>query len=411
MPDFGIDKEIERLIREIYSNGRIPGGYDKKLANKVAVTISKAVAEGYGKKFTRVAWNSPDWEQIRNLERNVYQFSFAKTYEQLKATTIALKDNDGNILPFGEFREIARRINGDYNAVYLPTEYDTAIGSAQMGARWVQFKGEEEDFPNATYRTAGDENVRPSHALLEGVTLSLSDPDIDRIWPPKGWRCRCDMEQSASREVTDKSKVVFPGDTPGIFQTNLGKNGLVFPADHPYFTHLPTLVREAADNQNPWNYSKVYGKNKGYVYDNPLHNHGSDWEEEFKTAKLLADAGEKIILLPEINSDTPWQRELRGMVLPVQVRAGKNPDGMIGNNTVDLKVTKANTRNAVDMLLRKGAAQAEIVVIRLTGDIDEDVLRRAVKGRVVQTELEEVWIIKAGETTPSKYKRQEILKF
>lgn len=382
------------------------------LANKVAVTISKAVSDGYADKFTNVAWGSPDWEMIRNLERNVYQFSFAKSYEQLKATTAALYDGEGKIVPFSEFKDVATRIGNEYNITYLEPEYATAIGSAQMASRWIQFNSEKDTFPNATYRTVGDDNVRPSHALLNGVTMSLDDPDIDRIWPPKGWRCRCDMEQSTSGKPTDKSKIVFPDDTPAMFRTNLAKNGLVFPKGHPYFTHLPEDVRKAADGQNPFLYEKIHtGKKGGYLYDNPLHNHGSAWEEELKTAKILADAGEKLILFPELDNNTKWQQELRKMVLPKNVKEGKNPDGSVDGKTIDLKVTEANTKSAIDAHLRKGKSQADIICIRLTAKMAEKELQRAIKGRVNRSEIKEVWIIRDGATKPQKYTREEIMEW
>jgi len=414
MPDFDLKGEIERLAREVYDGHKKAGDVDSRIANKVAVTISQAVAEGYAQQFTQVAWESPDWEMIRNLQRNVYQFSFAKSYEQLKATTAALHDGEGHVIPFNEFRDVAGRINNEYNVNYLRTEYDTAIGSAQMASRWVQFTADQDDLPLLRYETVGDANVRPEHARLSGVLLPLHDPFWDAWYPPNGWGCRCDVTQHDGGVLTDKSTIIYPEHTPRMFQTNLGKSGLVFPAGHPYFTHLPETVLQAADNQNPFLYTKTYNpEGNGYVYDNPLHNHGADWAEELKTAKLLADAYEKLILLPEINNSSPMQKELRKLVLPKQVPAGKNPDGILPDSgkTIDLKVTQVNTKNAIDTLLRKGKDQADIICIRLTGTITNKELKRAIKGRVMRTDIREVWIIKEGQTKPVKYTREQITGF
>lgn len=403
---------MKRIIREIYAGNIQAGDVDERLAQKVAVTISKAISEGYADRFTGVAWESPDWEMIRNLERNVYQFSFAKNYEQLKATTAALHDREGRIVPFNEFQEVASRIGNEYNVNYLRTEYDTAIGSAQMASRWVQFSGELDVFPYWRYDTVGDKNVREEHARLNGTMLPGDDGFWDTWYPPNGWGCRCDVTQHDRGTLTDKSKIVPPDNMPSMFRTNMAKDGVAFPKGHPYFTHLPDKVRQAADEQNPFLYTKAHkAQNGGYVYDNPLHNHGTGWIEEFKTAKILADSGERIILFPEINNSTQWQKELREMVLPKAVKEGKNPDGSVGSKTIDLKVTQANTENAIDMLLRKGKDQADIICIRLTGPMPEKELKRSLKGRVMRTDIQEVWIIKEGDTKPTKYTRAKILGF
>lgn len=41
------------------------------------------------------------------------------------------------------------------------------------------------------YVTAGDDRVRPSHAILDGVTLPKGNPFWNRFYPPNGFNCRC----------------------------------------------------------------------------------------------------------------------------------------------------------------------------------------------------------------------------
>src|SRR5690606_5795115 len=117
--------------------------------------FSEAAHEGSRKKLFEVDWGTPDWKMIQNLQNNIYQFSFAKTHEQLKAVTQALYDKDGKIIPFHEFQEIAKRINNEFATKHLLVEYNTAIGGAQMASRWTDFS-QDPDYPNGTYRTVGD---------------------------------------------------------------------------------------------------------------------------------------------------------------------------------------------------------------------------------------------------------------
>lgn len=413
LPDFDISGDIEKLIKVFYK-GYKPGKIPVNLAGKVATTISQAVADGYTKKLFDVAWNSPDWDMIQNLQKNVYQFSFAKTHEQMKAMTMALYDKGGNIVPESEHREICRRINNEYTGRYLPVERNTAIGSGQMAGRWVQFQKEKDIFPNLTYRTVGDANVRPSHQLLDGVTRPMDDAFWKKNYTPNGWGCRCDVEQSTGGKVTDMSKVILPTDTPKMFQTNLAENGLVFPDDHPYYDHLPDSVLQAADNNNPFLYEKIHaGKSGGYVYTNPLHSKASDWDNEFETAKILANSGEKVILLPEIDPSNKAQAALRKLVLPDHLQSTrKSPDCKVGEDIVELKTCLANTSNAIDALIRAGKKQADIVCIRLTGDMKPASLKKAIKSRVMRADnLKEIWIIKSDSEKVTKYTRDAITKF
>jgi len=326
--DFSLDAEIEKLIDQFYN------GYSTRLtalqmANKVSATIAGAVMEGYGKGVFDVDWDSPDRKQIEHLQRNVYQFSFAKTHEQLKATTSAMYSGD-RIVPFNEFREIAQRINNDYTNRYLPVEYNTGIASAQMGSRWIQFQEEKETHPFLTYRTVGDDNVRDSHRIYDGLTRAIDDFIWDTVFTPNGWGCRCDVEQSEGDEVTPNWKMKFPPDNiPPMFRTNLAKTGLIFPSDHPYFDNLPDQVIKAADNNNPFLYEKVHsGKKGGYVYDSALHPKSREWENELKIAKVLANSGDKVVFLPEINPNSEWKET------PIQEPQSKNSSKQARNNQI-----------------------------------------------------------------------------
>lgn len=413
MPDYGLNKDLERLVREVYDGKVNAGEVDHRTANKVAVIITQAVSSGYQQSLNSVGWNTPDWEMIRSLEKSVYQFSFAKCYEQLKATTQALYDADGKVIPFDEFKQVASRIGNTYNITYLQTEYNTAIGSAQMASRYVEFTADADTFPNVTYRTVGDANVRPSHQLLDGVTLPLSDSFWSTWWPPNGWGCRCDIEQSVHAPLSDKTKIITPSDVPGIFKTNMARDGIVFPKDHPYYTHLPKEVTELADKSNPFLYERIHkAKGGGFVYDNPLHNHGKGWADELKTAKVLADSGERVILLPAIPSDSQWQKDLRAQVLPKDVKDGKNPSATLDNGKVlELKVSKNNTSSSIDSILRSSKDHTGIVCIRLTGKINEKEMKQAIKERIGSTDIDEVWILKEGAVKPVKYTRDVIEQF
>ena len=63
---------------------------------------------------------------IRHLQSNVYHFSTAKSYQQLKALTLALYDNEGKLIPEKEYLDIANRINKEMGVTHLKVERNTA---------------------------------------------------------------------------------------------------------------------------------------------------------------------------------------------------------------------------------------------------------------------------------------------
>ncbi|OSZ79285.1 hypothetical protein CAP35_13815 [Chitinophagaceae bacterium IBVUCB1] len=376
-----------------------------KLSAAYSASFGTGIAEGYGDNLFEVKWESPDWEMIRNLQTNVYEFSTAKSYQQLKALTLALTDADGKLIPEKEFIEIASRINKEMGITHLRIERDTAIGSAQMASRWVQFKSEADKFPNLTYRTVGDGQVRPSHAAMDGTTLPITHSFWATNYPPNGWNCRCDVEQSINGAVTPENKIYTPEDTPPMFKTNMAETGVAFPEEHPYYDELPAGVMKAANGINPFIYTKIHkGKKGGYVYNNAISNANA---AEIETAQILADNGHKVILLPELQPVGEAQQALRKICLPKDVPEGKNTDAMVNGKLVDFK-NIVNTSSALDNAIRYGSKQAGIVCIRMVA-FPYDAMSSVMKQRVKRTaEIKEVWIIAGTEI--KKLKRADMLK-
>jgi len=237
-------KEAKRIAKLIYNGKLKEGDIDPKLATLVAEKLKEAIMEGFGKNLTDLDPGNPDYEMLKNLEKNVYAFSAAKNYQQLKDMTRALSDESGNIRTFTEFRNIVQNINYQYNADWLQTEYNTAINSATTASRWVEFEQNKESMPLLEYVTAGDDRVRPEHQELNHVKKNIDDPFWDMYYPPNGFNCRCTVDQLTSGAETPDHKIKYPEVTP-MFQVNLAKQGLAFPANHPYFDGVPDEVLQS----------------------------------------------------------------------------------------------------------------------------------------------------------------------
>lgn len=208
--------------------------------------------------FNRGIEHSVPFIVQRNLSENVYIFSGAKTYAELKELSEKLLDSNGSIKPFSKFWQDVESVYPGYNQSYLEAEYIFATQSAQMASKWTDYESDGDRY-NLQYRTAGDDRVRESHWLLHNTTLPPSDPFWNDYFPPNGWRCRCTTVQVRKSKYpeSDSSQAQSLGAnaTEGknnIFRFNPGKQQVIFPPHHPYMKLLTgaeceTLAKKVGD--------------------------------------------------------------------------------------------------------------------------------------------------------------------
>lgn len=82
---------------------------------------------------------------------------------------------------------------------------------AYGAARYRQQQATAEALPYWQYLTVGDENVRDSHASLDGLVLPADDPFWSTHYPPWDYNCRCVVaaitrEETARMEAEDADK-------------------------------------------------------------------------------------------------------------------------------------------------------------------------------------------------------------
>ena len=181
-------------------------------------------------------------ELIGALENNAFVFSGFKTYHSLSEVGLSLKGEDGGIKPFGQFLADVEKIDAKYNRNYLYAEYNHAVTSSEMAAKWQDFERDGDRY-DLQYRTAGDALVRTDHQVLNGITLPTSDPFWVQFLPPNGWNCRCTVVQvrRGKYPASDSDKAVALGmqitEKPKLqmFRFNPGRELKLFPDKHPYY--------------------------------------------------------------------------------------------------------------------------------------------------------------------------------
>lgn len=218
---------------------------DATLSN--AEYLMQGVFQGFGGDFSTFAYDTPDYRKLAHIEANVYQFSGAKNYHQLRDLTRAIKDGT-RILPFSEYKVKAMAILDEYQGSWLQTEYNAAIAGSQMASKWLGFQKNPDVL--LQYRTMEDGRVRNEHALLNNVLRPVSDNFWKTYYPPNGWNCRCTVIERNIGKPTPGRRMHYP-DVPKMFSVNLGERGLVFPEGSAYFKELPPEVLKTVETITP----------------------------------------------------------------------------------------------------------------------------------------------------------------
>lgn len=204
------------------------------LFKKNAEYLTEGLFKGYGKALIEFDFNSPDYGMLKELRDNVYKFSAAKTYQQIRDVSKLLKKGN-QIKPFNEFKKEASVIFEEYNVNYLQAEYQTAVAQAQMASRWVDIQEDKDVFPYLVFDTVGDGRVRDEHRRLEGIKKPVGDPFWKTYYPPLDWRCRCTVKQESEADgLSDVNIADLPAPNP-LFRGNVGIDKKVFSEKHPYF--------------------------------------------------------------------------------------------------------------------------------------------------------------------------------
>ena len=178
---------------------------------------------------------------VRRLKESNYVFSGYKTFHELNEAFPSLLDSDGNRKPFEQFLNDVQKVNQSYNRWYLRAEYNFAMASAGMAARWKDFERDGDDYL-LQYRTVGDKRVREAHRLMHGVTLPASSRFWDWYFPPNGWNCRCTVVQvrrgkypeSDEHDAMNLGSQATAGKHQEMMRFNPGKQMACFPAYNPY---------------------------------------------------------------------------------------------------------------------------------------------------------------------------------
>ncbi len=205
------------------------------LPESLYYAIAEYLKDGVLKGFGPITYDTASL--ANELVNNVYIFSAAKTYQQTKEIGSLLVDEKGNLRSSSEFRKLAREKFTLWNDVWGETEYNTAVGQAQMASKWRTIQAEKDVMHSLKYRAIIDVNTSDICRPLNNLVAPVDDPIWKKITPLNHFNCRCLLLQTNDKPTSDykrKAKLV-EDQMQDLFKQNPGETGEVFNKSHPYF--------------------------------------------------------------------------------------------------------------------------------------------------------------------------------
>jgi len=248
-PPKNIQADLVKMAESIWKTKGIPSNINNPVTRYYVDAFWKAVEKGYGEVLSGIEYDTPDFNMLSHLQKNVYQFSAAKNYQQLKSLTQALVNEDGNLRTKKEYFDAAYAINDEHVNTWLNTERDTAIASGQMASKWVDIEADSDTLPLLEFDAIMDERTSAICSSLNGVVRPVEDDFWNIYYPPNHFGCRSTARSHDSgKKVTLVNDIVYPDKMPEMFKVNLAKDRLVFPPKHPYWHGLPEDIKTQGYN-------------------------------------------------------------------------------------------------------------------------------------------------------------------
>jgi SPP1 gp7 family putative phage head morphogenesis protein len=159
-------------------------------------------------------------------ERAFYVTALAE-HDAAQAVKDALAKALENGETFRDFRErIADVINRQgWRGDRIETIFRNNIQTAYSAGRWAKMEQVKKARPYRQYMTVGDERVRPSHAILNGMVFHADHEFWAENYPPNGHKCRCGVRTLSARQV-EREGLEVQDKTPGDSMYTDPKTGM-----------------------------------------------------------------------------------------------------------------------------------------------------------------------------------------
>ena len=369
-------KAISNAIKKLHEKGNYKPGdlaNTKEYKNLIKATfdvLEKSVSDGTFSNAT-----------LQRLRKDIFLFSGLKTHNHLLEAGKLLVDKQGNLKPFEKWKkEVSKNVDAKHLR-YLRAEYDFAVGSVQMAERWANHQKDTSRY-YLQFRTAADERVRKSHAVLHNITLPKNDKFWDKYYPPNGWGCRCTAVDvlASNNEKSDSDKAVSLGEKATtyinkngtnklkIFRFNPGKDKIIFPPHHPYSKvigakQVKPIVLSIFSEQGFKLIASYKQGGKVFLHD-MVDKKSNDYKRLIEIAKIHAKQYNSVVeIMPKIHFKDPLYNILYKDLIGTKYYK-KCPDLRINGVFFEHEgFTTSNPKKALKNMLNRGLKQYYNVII------------------------------------------------
>ncbi|MDR1155284.1 MAG: DUF935 family protein [Bacteroidales bacterium] len=368
------DAATERLVEQILSGNVKASDLNRDLVLKYYTALNEAARGGWGKGYF-------EEELPRRLRENLLKFAGAKSYGLIRKMT-DMKD----VYPDRDaFTDAAKKMIDLHNETYQNVENRFAANSAGSARDFGQYVKDADIYPCLKNRTMADANVRPAHAVNEGVIKPVSE------WtqtPPYDPGCRCWLEQT-----TEKPNGRSLNNIDGRWANNPAISGELFVGRHSYFTNIDRQdAREVAANTDlmkefmPYSRQVKAGENSVFINDFADLN---DLKPNIDAAGIVAEFLEKdVYIRPHI----------------AIAHGHPNPEFGIGRQNIlaDLKTMAEGSENFFRSRMKSAYRQNCKIVVMNIDSYKGDAVKLAAKikdgfvrhGKQVNTGIDKILIIR-----------------
>jgi len=232
-------EEIDKLIEQIYNDEVNLDQLPENVYTMITTKLVDGVYEGLGNIKILDEMTARKVDLSQKLINNVNLFGGAKTFNYVMSTEGLMVQN-GKVVPFDEFKDMARQLYDLHNVTWLASEYNTAINQANQANEWDDIEANKEFQPFLKYNTIIDENTSDVCRQLDGIVKRVDDPFWNTFAPSNHYNCRCQLDPLGPRAVPSNVKAKEMKFQPDkTFKLNPGKNKVIFSEKHPYFESIP----------------------------------------------------------------------------------------------------------------------------------------------------------------------------
>lgn len=349
--DYSIDinKLIQQAINEVYGNKG-----EKELVNEsLFEATNKPLQHAVDTELKGFVTENPEF--VKQFKESTAVFAAFKNYQQTQLFVDALRDEEGKIRSYYQFRKECLKIGEKFNEQYLKTEYSTLVKSLRMAANLKDMEKILHLYPNLEYVESNASDKRESHLKYVGIVLPFHHPAWSWLMPPQEWNCDCSVR------LTDKPVTAAPVKPEGfdpIFDNNPLESGeFINIKETPYYKHTDESLRgkiedlaKRLQNEAETTEKEVYkGKKGGFV--EIVKQNSNEREKNLTTYKLLADRGGKYSLLDET--------KIEGVKNPdaFNLKDGffsdaKHPVTESGKNAIQNSISAASKQNVEEVVIR-----------------------------------------------------------